>query len=73
MFPNLNSEMTRFNVTVEDLANLLGVAPNNVRARFRGATNITFGEACKIRDFFNENFGTNFTIDYLFASEPIAV
>lgn len=73
MFPNLFSEMTRFGVDIHVIANLLGIAPNNVRARFNGTTKILFGEACKIRDFFNEKFDTNFTVDYLFANEPIAV
>lgn len=73
MFPNLICEMARFGVDIKAIANLLGVAPNNVRARFNGTTKILFGEACKIRDYFNSTYDTNFTVDYLFANEPIAV
>ena len=73
MFPNLKSEMTRFKVNVDVIANLLGVNPTNIRARLRGDTELTFGEAVKIRDYFNNTFGTAFTIDYLFSSEPITI
>ena len=73
MYPNLFSEMTRFDVSINAIAKLLGKAPNNVRARFNGTKGILFGEACKIRDFFNDNYDTNFTVDYLFANEPITV
>ena len=73
MFPNLIGEMKKFNVKVEDLSKVLERSSTNVRARLRGSTQITYGEACKIRDYLNDNFGTNYTIDYLFASEPIAL
>ena len=73
MFPNLICEMARFKVSVNTIAGILEVAPNNVRYRLNGTTKILFGEACKIRDYFNDTFDTNFTVDYLFANEPIAI
>lgn len=73
LYPNLSSEMSRFNITPDDLATVLGVHSVNVRARLRGSSNLTFGDACKIRDYINEKYGTNYTVDYLFSTEPIAV
>ena len=71
MFPNLKSEMTRYDVTVDDLSEVLGRAPVNVRLRLKGGKPILFGEAVAIRDYFNRTFGTDFTIDYLFSDKPI--
>lgn len=73
MFPNLNAEMTRYNVSVDTLAEILGIDPVNVRMRLKGNTNILFGEAHSIIRYFNETFGTSFTLDYLFNLKAISV
>lgn len=73
MFPNLKSEMTRFDVSVDNLSVVLGRDPVNIRARLKGETALTYGEAVKIRDYFNSTFGTKFTIDYLFSEKPITI
>ena len=73
MFPNLKSEMTRYNVTVDALSGVIGKASVNVRLRLNGGKPILFGEAVKIRDYFNSKFGTNFTLEYLFSYEPTQI
>ena len=71
MFPNLKSEMVRYNVTVDDLSLVIGVVPGNVRLRLNGGKPILFGEAVKIRDYINSKCGTRFTLEYLFSEKPI--
>ena len=72
MFKNLNAEMVRFEVSKEKLSEILGIALPTLYSRMSSA-GFTCAEATIIRDFFNKNFGTRFTIDYLFANEPIAI
>lgn len=72
MFHNLNAEMARFNVSKEKIAELLNIALPTLYARLSSA-GFTCAEATIIRDYFNETFGTSFTIDYLFNLNPIAV
>lgn len=72
MFKNLNAEMVRFDVSKEKLSELLGIALPTLYSRMSGA-GFTCAEATVIRDFFNDTFGTNFTIDYLFNLTPIVL
>ena len=72
-YPNLSSEMSRFNIAPEDIATVIGKIVSNVRAKLRGDYAFSLDESCKIRDYFNEKYGTAFTIDYLFSTEPIVV
>ena len=72
MFDNLNAEMIRFRVGKSELAEILNIALPTLYEKL-STGRITCVEAVKIRDFFNENFGTKLTIDYLFALEPVAV
>lgn len=72
MFHNLNAEMARFNVDKPKLAEILNLALPTLYARLSSGL-FTCAEACIIRDYFNNNFGTNFTMDYLFSLEPVAI
>jgi hypothetical protein len=72
MFDNLNAEMARFKVDKPTLAEILKIALPTLYEKL-STGRITCLEARTIRDYFNENFGTNFTIDYLFSLEPVAV
>ena len=72
MFKNLNAEMSRFDVGKEKLAEILNIAISTIYNKL-STGGFTTVEACAIRDYFNVNFGTSFTIDYLFSTEPIAV
>jgi hypothetical protein len=72
MLKNLNAEMVRFDVPKEKLAELLGIALPTLYSRMSGG-GFSCAEATIIRDFFNDTFGTNFTIDYLFNSAPIVL
>ena len=72
MFSNLNAELSRFKVSKEKLAELINVSTTTVYSKLNFGS-FTCVEACIIRDYFNQKFGTSFTLDYLFALEPIAV
>lgn len=72
MFKNLIAEMVRFSVSKEELAELLGISVSTLYSRL-GSKGFTCSDACLIRDYFNNKFGTTFTLDYLFATEPVAI
>lgn len=65
MYPNLNAEMARYNVTNVDLQNVLGKGERTIREKLAGRIAITLPEAVLIRD----RFFRSLTLDYLFALE----
>lgn len=71
MFPNLQAEITRLNVDKEKLAEVIGVSLSNLYARLNGSQKLSLADARKLRDYINREYGTAFTIDYLFSSEPV--
>lgn len=73
MYPNLICELSRHKISIDTIAQVLGKSPTNVRLRLRGRATLSCQEACKIRDYINENYNTNFTIDYLFADKPLYI
>ena len=67
MFPNLNGEMAKRNVTIADLAETIDKSPNTVKLKLRGAYDFTLDEAFKIQ----QRLGVNMPIDQLFSKEVI--
>jgi DNA-binding XRE family transcriptional regulator len=53
MYPNLNAELARKNVTNAELAKVLGLAPGTVSQKRNGAFYFTFKEAVAIKKHLN--------------------
>lgn len=65
-FKNLEAEMIRYELKIEDIAEELEIVPNTMRRKLSGEIGITIEEAKKIQKFLKKN-GAEFTIDFLFA------
>lgn len=65
MYPNLNAEMARDNITAEKISEALGVSANTVRNKLTGRTLFNTQEATKIKNAFFPDL----TLDYLFAQK----
>ena len=69
MYPNLNAEMARHNVTPKDISEVLNVTLETARNKLYGRTKVSTQEAEVIRDAYFPGM----TIDYLFSLKPIVV
>lgn len=50
MFPNLRTEMARKQITIQEIANMIGVGRDAARQKLSGKTPITLEEAFKIEN-----------------------
>lgn len=66
MYPNLNAEMARHNITPKDIAEALNMTLETARNKLTGRTKLSTPEAEKIRD---KHF-PNMSMDYLFSLKP---
>ena len=64
-FNNLKAEMAREGISQKQMAEFLGMTPENLRMKFAGRVNVSVPEACAIRD----KWFPGLTIDYLFVSD----
>lgn len=62
MYPNLNAEMARHNITIMLLSEKTGIAYSTLAPKLRGKGTFTMKEAVKIRDAINKDL----ILDYLF-------
>lgn len=62
---NLKAEMTRCEISVADVATLLGCAEKTVRNKLSGQSSFTVPEAFKIKN----TLFPNLTVEYLFFSD----
>lgn len=69
MYPNLNAEISRKNITIEDMAKAIDKSVNTMYAKLRGQYPITLTEAVKIKTC----IGTNLSLDVLFSEEAIEI
>lgn len=67
MYPNLNAERARKNITLEKLADALDVTVATVSLKLSGKTPVTLAEAKKIK----ETIGTSLSLEILFSEEAI--
>lgn len=65
MYPNLNAELSRRNLTVEKLALLMGMTYNTLRLKLKGERRLTFAEALLIKQTLN----VNIPLEVLFSTE----
>lgn len=67
MYPNLNAEMARRNLTVTRLAELTGIRYGTLVLKIRGKGTFTMKEAVQIRDAINKDL----SLDYLFSLQAL--
>lgn len=68
VYPNLNAELARNGLTVEMLAEFMGMSKTNVYNKINGRTVINIKDMQTIQDFFKAKGGGAFTLDYLFSN-----
>ena len=64
-YSNLKAEMARKDITIESMAQMLGIHRNSVANKLNGASSFSIEEAMKIRGIFFPDLGYN----YLFAPD----
>lgn len=67
MYPNLNAELARRNITVTILSEKTGIPYSTLAPKVRGEKPVKMSEARLIRDAISEDL----TIDYLFAEQIV--
>jgi len=67
MYPNLNAEMARNNITVLALSEATGIPYSTLAPKIRGEKPVKMSEARVIRDVIN----TELSLDYLFATTEV--
>lgn len=65
MYPNLNAELSRRDLTVEKLALLIGMNYNTLRLKLKGERRLTFSEALSIKQAIN----VTIPLEVLFSTE----
>lgn len=67
-YPNLNAELRRYGITQEDMAERIGTKPETVSRWLNGKSKMPVGVCFRIKELLFPSM----SVDYLFASEPIA-
>jgi len=65
MFPNLKAEMARFNVSIDEIAEIANVSLRTARYKLDGESEFTRAEIFKIKN----NLFPKLSVEYLFATE----
>lgn len=66
-FGNLEAEVKRIGLSVEEIGGILGYSKMIMYNRLNGKTNWTLQDMLKIQKFINEKAHAHYTLDYLFA------
>ena len=67
-YPNIRAELVRKGLTVQMLADFMGMTSQNLYGKLRGAIMLTEKDMRQIQEFFKANGGVAFTLDYLFSN-----
>lgn len=65
-FKNLEAEMVRYGIKIEDIAEELTVSSNTARRKLNGEIGITIEEAKRVQKLLKKK-NAEFTIDFLFS------
>lgn len=63
MFPNLNAELSRYNIDIKDFAKIIDSSEKTARNKLSGKTDFTLPEIRAVADYF-----PGYSIEYLFAT-----
>lgn len=66
LYPNLEAELKRYDITKDDIGKVIGVSRSNVYTRLTGNKEITLNEARMICAYIEKISGRPMTIKYLF-------
>lgn len=67
-YPNLNAELARNGLTVEMLADYMGMTKQNVYNKLNGRTLVNIKDMQTIQVFLKAKGGGAYTLDYLFSN-----
>lgn len=68
MYPNLNAEMSRYNITQKSICNILGINTSTLSDKMTGKKDFKLSECKKIK----ETYFKNLCIDYLFSEKAVS-
>ena len=68
MYPNLNAEMSRYNITQKSICNILGINTSTLSDKMTGKKDFKLSECKKIK----EAYFKNLCIDYLFSEKAVS-
>lgn len=66
LYPNLEAELKRFNISRDELAQVIGVSRSNLYTRLTGEKEFSLSEARIICAYIEKKSGRVMTIKYLF-------
>ena len=67
LYPNLEAELKRYEITKPELSKVIGVSRSNVYTRFVGVKEFTISEAIMLCKYLEKKSGKEFTLEYLFS------
>ena len=66
LYPNLEAELKRYNISKNDLARIIGVSRSNVYTRLTGVKELSLNDALIIKAYIERVSGRPMTLKYLF-------
>ena len=64
-YNNIKAELARRGLSINNLAEYMGMSTANIRNKLNGKTKIFLSELCAIQDFFEQDHGERFSLEYL--------
>ena len=69
MYNNLNAELSRGNISLNEIAEDIGITRQSFINKKKGTRNWKLNEMVKIQTYINSKLDTNYTLDYLFQKD----
>ena len=69
MYNNLNAELSRGNISLNEIAEDIGITRQAFINKKKGKTNWKLNEMVSIQEYINSKLNTNYTLDYLFQKD----
>lgn len=66
MYNNLNAELSRGSISLNEIAEDIGITRQSFINKKKGIRNWKLNEMTKIQTYINSKLDTNYTLDYLF-------
>lgn len=69
MYNNLNAELSRGNISLNEIAEDIGITRQAFINKKKGKNNWKLNEMVSIQEYINSKLNTNYTLDYLFQKD----